>query len=90
MLGSTAIRGAEGSPDAPALQQKAIDHLTKFLAAKPTAPQAAQAHYILGSLAAQRDDNATAKTHFQKYLELEPTGPQAEEVKKFLADLNAQ
>jgi tetratricopeptide (TPR) repeat protein len=90
MLGSNAIRMAEGSTDAAALQQKATDHLTKFLAAKPNAPQAAQAHYILGSLAAQRDDNETAKTHFQKYLELEPTGAQAEEVKKFLQDLTAQ
>ncbi|HJS74274.1 MAG TPA: tetratricopeptide repeat protein [Vicinamibacteria bacterium] len=90
MVGSNAIRQAEGSPDAAALQQKASDHLTKFLAAKPTAPQAAQAHYILGSLAAQRDDNETAKTHFQKYLELEPNGAQAEEVKKFLQDLTAQ
>lgn len=89
MLGSNAIRQAEGSPDAAALQQKASDHLTKFLAAKPTAPQAAQAHYILGSLAAQKDDNETAKAHFQKYLELEPNGPQAEEVKKFLKDLTA-
>jgi tetratricopeptide (TPR) repeat protein len=87
MVGSIAIRMAEGSPDAAALQQKAQDHLTKFLTAKPTAPQAAQAHYILGSLAANKDDNAAAKTHFQKYLELEPNGPQAEEVKKFLADL---
>ena len=90
MVGSNAIRQSEGSPDAAALQQKASDHLTKFLAAKPTAPQAAQAHYILGSLAAQRDDNETAKTHFQKYLELEPNGAQAEEVKKFLQDLTAQ
>ena len=90
MLGSNAIRMAEGSADAAALQLKATDHLTKFLAAKPTAPQAAQAHYILGSIAAQRDDNAAAKTHFQKYLELEPTGAQAEEVKKFLKDLTAQ
>jgi tetratricopeptide (TPR) repeat protein len=90
MIGSNAIRQAEGSADAAALQQKASDHLTKFLAAKPTAPQAAQAHYILGSLAAQRDDNETAKTHFQKYLELEPNGAQAEEVKKFLQDLTAQ
>jgi tetratricopeptide (TPR) repeat protein len=89
MLGSNAIRLAEGSPDAAALQQKASDHLTKFLAAKPTAPQAAQAHYILGSLAAQKDDNETAKAHFQKYLELEPNGAQAEEVKKFLKDLTA-
>jgi TolA-binding protein len=91
MLGSNAVRMAEGgSPEAAALQTKAADHLTKFLAAKPTAPQAAQAHYILGSLAANRDDVETAKTHFQKYLELEPTGAQAEEVKKFLADLTAQ
>jgi len=90
MVGSIAVRMAEGATDARALQQKAIDHLTKFLAAKPTAPQAAQAHYILGSLAANRDDTATAKTHFQKYLELEPNGPQAEEVKKFLQDLAAQ
>lgn len=90
MVGSMAIRMAEGSPDAAALQLKATDHLTKFLAAKPTAPQAAQAHYILGSLAANRDDNETAKMHFQKYLELEPNGPQAEEVKKFLQDLTAQ
>jgi tetratricopeptide (TPR) repeat protein len=90
MVGSIAIRGAEGSAEEAALKQKAADHLTQFLAAKPTAPQAAQAHYILGSLAAQRDDNETAKTHFQKYLELEPTGPQAEEVKKFLQDLTAQ
>jgi tetratricopeptide (TPR) repeat protein len=90
MVGSIAVRKAEGAPDAATLQQKASDHLTKFLAAKPTAPQAAQAHYILGSLAANRDDTATAKTHFQKYLELEPTGPQAEEVKKFLQDLTAQ
>jgi len=90
MLGSYAIRMAEGSAEAAELQKKAADHLQKFLAAKPTAPQAAQAHYILGSLAAQRDDNEAAKTHFQKYLELEPNGPQAEEVKKFLADLTAQ
>ena len=90
MVGSIAIRGAEGAADPAAMKQKAADHLTKFLAAKPTAPQAAQAHYILGSLAAQRDDNEGAKTHFQKYLELEPNGPQAEEVKKFLQDLTAQ
>jgi tetratricopeptide (TPR) repeat protein len=89
MLGSVLVRTAEGSPDAAAAQQRAIAHLEKFLAAKPTAPQAPQAHYILGSLAAQRDDDAGAKKHFQKYLELEPNGAQAEEVKKFLADLGA-
>ncbi|HSF15848.1 MAG TPA: tetratricopeptide repeat protein [Vicinamibacteria bacterium] len=89
MVGSVAIRMAEGSPDATAAQDKAISHLQQFLTAKPNAPQSAQAHYILGSLAAQRDDNARAKTHFQKYLELEPNGPQAEEVKKFLQDLQA-
>jgi tetratricopeptide (TPR) repeat protein len=88
MVGSIAIRGAEGSADASAAQQKAITHLTQFLEAKPDAPQSPQAHYILGSLAAQKDDNATAKMHFERYLELEPNGPQAEEVKQFLAELN--
>lgn len=90
MVGSIAIRMAQGSPNAAAEQQKAQENLEKFLAAKPTAPQAAQAHYILGSLAAQKDDNDAAKKHFEKYLELEPNGTQAEEVKKFLADLKAQ
>jgi tetratricopeptide (TPR) repeat protein len=90
MVGSMAIRMAEGSPDATAQQDKAIQHLEQFLAAKPNAPQSPQAHYILGSLAAQRDDNETAKGHFEKYLELEPNGAQAEEVKQFLADLSAQ
>jgi tetratricopeptide (TPR) repeat protein len=89
MLGSIAIRKAEGSPNAAAEQQSAITHLEQFLAAKPTAPQASQAHYILGSLAAQKEDNAKAKIHFEKYLELDPNGAQAEEVKKFLADLKA-
>lgn len=88
MVGSIAIRGAEGSPDASAAQQKAITHLTAFLAAKPDAPQSPQANYILGSLAAQKDDDATAKAHFERYLELEPNGAQAEEVKQFLADLS--
>lgn len=89
MLGSIAIRKAEGSPNAAAEQQSAITHLEQFLAAKPTAPQASQAHYILGSLAAQKDDNPKAIMHFEKYLQLEPNGAQAEEVKKFLADLKA-
>jgi tetratricopeptide (TPR) repeat protein len=89
MLGSIAIRNAEGSPNAAAEQQSAITHLEQFLAAKPTAPQASQAHYILGSLAAQKEDNAKAKMHFEKYLELDPNGAQAEEVKKFLEDLKA-
>ena len=88
MVGSMAVRGAEDSPDAAAANQKAISHLTLFLEAKPDAPQSSQAHYILGSLAAQADDIATAKTHFQRYLELEPDGPQADEVKQFLADLS--
>jgi TolA-binding protein len=65
----------------------AKEHLNKFLEMKPDAPEAAQAHYILGSLAAQSEDTATARMHFQKYLELQPQGAQAEEVKQFLADL---
>lgn len=89
MVGSVAVRMAEGSADAKAAQDKAIDHLNQFLTAKPNAPQSAQAHYILGSLAAQRDDDAGAKTHFEQYLQLEPNGPQAQEVKQFLEDLKA-
>ena len=85
-----AVRLAEGSEDAATQQQAAIDHLQKFLDVKPSAPQSPQAHYILGSLAAQRDDDATAKTHFEKYLELAPQGPQAEEVRKYLEDLSAE
>jgi TolA-binding protein len=90
MVGSMTIRMAEGAPDATAQQDKAIAHLQQFLAAKPNAPQSSQAHYILGSLAAQREDNETAKGHFEKYLELEPNGDQADEVKQFLADLSAE
>ena len=78
---------AEGREDATALFDSAINHLNQFVQAKPNAPQSAQAHYILGSLAAQREDNVTAKTHFDRYLQLQPEGAQAEEVKKFLADL---
>ncbi len=89
MVGSMAIRMAEGASDATARQDQAIAHLKQFLTAKPNAPQSSQAHYILGSLAAQREDNETAKSHFQKYLELEPNGAQADEVKQFLADLSA-
>jgi TolA-binding protein len=63
-------------------------HLSKFLEAKPNAPQSPQAHYILGSLAAQSEDTETAIAHFQKYLKLQPAGPQADEVKKFLAELS--
>ena len=88
MVGSMAVRQAEGAADTEAAHGKAISHLEQFLAAKPDAPQSGQAHYILGSLAAQKDDNEGAKGHFQRYLELEPNGPQADEVKQFLAELS--
>jgi tetratricopeptide (TPR) repeat protein len=88
MLGSMAVRQAEGSANAAAQNNAAKTHLTKFLEMKPTAPQAPQAYYILGSLAAQSEDTATATVHFQKYLPLQPSGAQADEVKQFLADLN--
>jgi tetratricopeptide (TPR) repeat protein len=88
MLGSMAIRQAEGMADPSAQHNAAKTHLNKFLELKPTAPQAPQAHYILGSLAAQSEDTATATAHFQKYLQLQPQGAQAEEVKQFLADLS--
>ena len=88
MVGSIAVRNAEGSSD-PAAAASAVMHLEAFLAAKPNAPQSPQAHYILGSLAAQAEDNAKAKMHFEAYIQLEPNGAQAEEVKKFLADLSA-
>ncbi len=88
MLGSMAVRQAEGSADAAAQNNAAKAHLNKFLEMKPNAPQAPQAHYILGSLAAQSEDTATATPHFQKYLQLQPSGAQADEVKQFLADLS--
>jgi TolA-binding protein len=88
MLGSMAVRQAEGMADPSAQHNAAKRHLSKFLELKPTAPQAPQAHYILGSLAAQSEDTATATAHFQKYLQLQPQGAQAEEVKQFLADLS--
>ena len=87
MLGSMAVREAEGGADAATQQGLAKEHLNKFLELKPDAAQAPQAHYILGSLAAQSEDTATARSHFQSYLQLQPSGAQAEEVKQFLADL---
>ncbi len=89
MVGSMIIRTADEAADKAAAQAEAKSHLETFLAAKPSAPQSSQAHYILGSLAYQAEDNAGAKGHFEKCLELAPTGAQAEEVKKFLADLAA-
>jgi tetratricopeptide (TPR) repeat protein len=88
MLGSVAVRQAEGMADPSAQHMAAKTHLSKFLEAKPNAPQSPQAHYILGSLAAQSEDTETAIAHFQKYLKLQPAGPQADEVKKFLAELS--
>ena len=87
MLGSMAVREAEGGADAATQQGLAKEHLNKFLELKPDAAQAPQAHYILGSIAAQNEDTATARSHFQSYLQLQPSGAQAEEVKQFLADL---
>jgi tetratricopeptide (TPR) repeat protein len=87
MLGSMAIREAEGSADPAAQQALTKEHLNKFLELKPDAPEAPQAHYILGSLAAQGEDTATARSHFEAYLKLQPSGAQAEEVKQFLTDL---
>ena len=88
MLGSMAVRQAEGAANPAARNNAAKTHLNKFLKIKPNAPQAPQAHYILGSLAAQSEDTTTAKAHFQKYLQLQPQGAQAEEIKQFLADLS--
>ena len=88
MVGSIAVRDAESSGDAEAAHQAAITHLEQFLVAKPNAPQSSQAHYILGTLAAQKEDDDVAKSHFEKYLELEPNGAQAEEVKQFLSALS--
>ena len=87
MLGSLAVREAEGAGDAAAQQALAKEHLNQFLELKPDAAQAPQAHYILGSLAAQSQDTPTARSHFQSYLQLQPSGAQAEEVKQFLADI---
>jgi hypothetical protein len=87
MLGSMAIREAEGAADPAAQQALTKEHLNKFLELKPDAAEAPQAHYILGSLAAQIEDTETARSHFQAYLKLQPSGAQAEEVKQFLTDL---
>ena len=87
MLGSMAVREAEGGTDTAAQQALAKEHLSKFLELKPDAPEAPQAHYILGSLAAQSEDTEMARSHFQAYLKLQPSGAQAEEVKQFLTDL---
>ena len=89
MLGSMAIRQADGAENASEMHDTAKTHLEAFLTAKPDAPQSPQAHYLLGSIAAQKEDTEGARTHFEKYLELQPEGAQAEEVKKFLADLGA-
>ena len=62
MLGSMAVRQAEGAADAAAQNNAAKTHLDKFLEMKPNAPQAPEAHYILGSLAAQSEDTATRPT----------------------------
>ncbi len=87
LLGFAVVQTADASPDAEAAKQLAATHFEQFLAAKPTAPQSAQAHYLLGSFAADKEDDATAKSHFEKFLQLEPNGPLADEVKAYLSDL---
>ena len=61
--------------------------MTTFLTAKPQAPQAADAHYILGGIAIEEDDEETAKSHFETFIQLQPSGPQAEEAQRYLDDL---
>lgn len=90
MVGSIIYRNAEQAENKAEHFGVVKDHLGKFLEAKPNAPQAPQALYILGYIAAQEEDNETAKSHFEKFLQLQPTGPQAEEAKRFLAELSAE
>lgn len=100
MLGTIAAKKVESleppenkepTPEAKAAMAEqyttAKNSLGKFLELKPTSPQAADAHFTLGSLAIRLEDDAAAKLHFQKFLELRPEGPQTEEVKKILGEL---
>ena len=84
MIGSIMYRSLDQAADQKAQFPEIKNHMTTFLGAKADAPQAAEAHYILGWIAAQEEDNETAKTHFETFLKLQPTGAQAEEAQKFL------
>ena len=88
MIGSSLYRSLDQVEDKAAQYPTIKNHMTLFLTAKPDAPQASEAHYVLGWVAAQEDDNETAKTHFEAFLQLQPTGPQADEARKFLEALS--
>jgi TolA-binding protein len=68
-------------------KQTARSQLNKGIQLEPKAPQAAEAHYILGRYAAEAENFDAAAAHFQRFLQLRPSGAQAEEARKFLADL---
>ena len=67
------------------LCSNAVKHCQNAIASDP---EFAEAHYVLGWVAAQEEDNETAKTHFEEFVKLQPTGPQADEAKRFLAELS--
>ncbi len=73
----------------------ANERLGRLLNLQPKSPHAAEAHFMLGSLAITEAETAQdptearakARTHFEKYLTLEPSGAEAEEIKKLLEDV---
>ena len=87
MLGSSMYRSLDKVEDQASQFPAIKNHMSTLLSAKPKAPQASEAHYVLGWIAAQEEDNETAKSHFEIFIQLQPNGPQSEEAKKFLAAL---
>ena len=72
-------------------------HLTRYLAAAPTGPFAADAHWMAGSIALRRSESETAdpgaaddaRNHFAALLEVEPGSPRAAVAHYFLGTIAA-
>ena len=91
MAGSSMFRTVDQAADKAAQFASMKTHMSAFLAALPnTDPRAPEAHYVLGWLAAQEEDDATAKTHFETYIQIAQPGPQLEEAKQFIASLESE
>lgn len=74
---------------------QATERLNKFIELKPDASFAADAHFMLGSMAVRQAEadpakNQEAITHLNKFLELKPTAPQAPQAHYILGSLAAQ
>jgi tetratricopeptide (TPR) repeat protein len=89
-IGSIIYRQVEQGGDRTTLFPVVKEHMSKFLEGRPDAPQAPDALYILGWIAAQEENNEVAKGYFERFLQLRSDGPQAEEARRFIAELTGQ